>query len=122
MLTKFFDILNGSVQVKLQLGANPLRVYPYGAKLDANPRKPYALYGAFSATPYNHLADRVQVDLTGLQVDIYAETSDKAIACFEAIRNAIEDDSYIQNYSTPTRDTEDGLYHIQMEVDFHNER
>lgn len=122
MLARLFDILNSDVQVKLQLGANPLRVYPYGTKLDTIPRRPYALYGVFNAVPYNYLACRPDVDLSGIQMDIYAITSQSAISCFNAIRNAVETEGYVTNFSTPDRDIEDGLYHVQMEIDFHDER
>lgn len=122
MLTDLFDILNSNVQVKALLGANPLRVYPYGTKLGENPRKPYALYGVFNAVPYNYLAGRTDMDLSGIQVDIYAETSDKVIQCFEAIRTAVEEGAYVTSFSTPDQDIEDGLFHIRLEVDFHDER
>lgn len=122
-LTKFFSIMNASTSVKLQFGANPLRIYPYGVKLDTIPRKPYALYGVFSANPYNYLTGRTDMDLSGVQVDIYADTSDKVESCFQAIREAIdESEGYLTSYSTPDRDIEDGLYHMIMEIDFHEER
>lgn len=122
MLTDFFNILNNDVNVKVLMGANPLRVYPYGTKLDGKTRKPYALYGLFNAVPYNFLKDRTDMDLSSIQVDIYAMDSDNATACYNAIRSAIEGDAYITNYSTPERDIDDGLYHVRLEVDFHDER
>lgn len=122
MLTQFFDLLNSNVQVKLQLGANPLRVYPYGIKIDSIPRKPYVLYGLFNSVPYNYLADRCDMDLSGIQADIYAETSEKVMLCFEAIRSAIDGNGYVTSYSTIDTDIENGLYHIRMDIDFHVER
>lgn len=122
-LTKFFNIMNANTPVKVELGANPLRIYPYGTKLDALPRKPYALYGVFNAIPYNYLSDRCDMDQSSIQVDIYAETSAKLEKCFSAIRNAIDDsEGYVTNYSTPDRDIQDGLYHMTLEIDFHEER
>lgn len=120
--TDFFDILNNDNQVKFHLGANPLRVYPYGTKINKETKKPYAVYGVFNANPYNYLGTRGDMDLNGIQVDIYADTSQKCVLCFEAIRNAIEGKAYLINYSTPDLDIENGLYHTQMEIDFHVER
>lgn len=122
MLTKFFDILNSNIPVKALMGANPLRVYPYGTKLGLSPRKPYAVYGVFNAVPYNYLGDRTDMDLNGIQVDIYAETSEKVVQCFNAIRNAVESHAYVTSFSTAETDIEDGLFHIRMEIDFHDER
>lgn len=122
-LTKFFSIMNASTPVKLQFGSSPVRIYPYGVKLDTVPGKPYALYGVFNATPYNYLTSRTDMDLSGIQVDIYADTSVEVISGFEAVRNAIDDtEGYLTSYSTPDRDIEDGLYHMTMEIDFHEER
>lgn len=122
MLTDLFTILNADTQVKLLMGSNPLRVYPYGTKLGDTPRKPYALYGVFNATPYNYLASRSDVDLSGVQIDIYAETSVSAVNCYNAIRSSVESLAYVTSYSTPDIDIEDGLHHVRMEVDFHDER
>lgn len=122
MLTRFFEILNSNTEVKSLLGNNPLRVYPYGTKLGASPKKPYALYGLFNSTPYNYLKDRTDMDLSGLQVDIYSETSSNVIECFNSIRNAIENDAYVTSFSTSDTDIEDGLFHVRLEVDFHDER
>lgn len=122
ILTDFFEILNSNTQVKLNLGENPLRVYPYGTKINNGTKKPYALYGVFNSNPYNFLESRTDMDLSGIQVDIYAETSSKAISCFESIRTAVEKLAYIVSYTTPDIDIEDGLYHLTMEIDFHVER
>lgn len=122
MLTQFFDILNKSTEVRRLLGSNPLRVYPYGVKLNTIPRKPYVLYGVFNAVPYNYLASRSDMDLSGIQADIFSETSDNAASCFNAIRDAIEHKAYISSFSTADMDIEDGLYHIRMDIDFHDER
>lgn len=122
MLTQFFDILNNSIQVKANLGSNPLRVYPYGIKIDSIPRRPYALYGLFNGVPYNYLSGRTDMDLSGIQVDIYAESSQKALDCFNSIRTAIEPSAYVTSFSTIDTDIENGLYHIRMDVDIHDER
>lgn len=122
-LTRFFSIVSNYPAVTNIFGNNPVRVYPYGVKLNLSPDKPYALYGVFNAVPYNYLSGRSDMDLAGIQVDIYAQTSSDVINGFEAIREAIEaSDGYVMNYSTPDRDIEDGLYRFTMEIDFHEER
>lgn len=122
-LTSFFSIVSNNSSVTNVFGVSPVRIYPYGVKLNISPEKPYALYGIFNGTPYNYLADRADMDLTGIQVDIYAQTSTGVINGFEAIREAIDAaEGYVTSYSAPDRDIEDGLYHMTMEIDFHEER
>lgn len=124
MLTRFFEIVSSDNAVKLQFGVNPVRIFPYGTKMGLPVRKPYALYGTFNAVPYNYLDGRTDMDLSAVQVDIYAESESKAAQCFNAIREAIEseEDGYVTNYSTNALEVEDGLYRITMEIDFHDER
>lgn len=123
LLTRFFQIMSTNNAVKALFGANPVRIYPYGVVLDKVPPKSYALYSLFNATPYNYLSGRCDMDLSSLQVDIYADNSALAIDCFEAVRTALEAaQGYLINFSTPARDIENGFYRVSMEIDFHEER
>lgn len=119
MNSKLFSILNANTAVKALLGTSPLRVYPYGTKINKETAKPYAVYGIFNATPYNYLGDASDMDLQGVQVDIYGETSASVTACFNAIRAAITHQGYLTSYSVLDIDIDDGLYHVRMEIDLH---
>lgn len=122
MLTSFFSILNNNAAVKVLMGSAPLRVFPYGTKINLPAQKPYALYGLFNSIPYNYLGDSGDMDLSGIQVDVYADSSSSLINCYNAIRDAIEGKAYLTSFSTPDIDIEDGLYQVRMEFDFHDER
>lgn len=121
MTPDLFPILNDSVQVRLLLGSNPLRVYPWH-RAPQNPRKPYATYGVISATPQSALACPASLDNQIVQVDIWSETGESCERCFEAIRNAVEGEVVLQSYSTPARDDDTELYRAIMEFSFWKSR
>lgn len=116
-----FPILNASIAVKLLLGSNPLRVYPF-ARAPQNPRKPYAVYSVYSGVPENYL-DRVpDIDNKGTQVDIYADDAGQAEQCALAIRDAVEPHAHMTSFVTPDRDAETDTYSVRLEFDFWENR
>lgn len=116
-----FAILNASVPVKTQLGANPLRVYPWG-RAPQNAALPYAVYTVYNANPENYLGQVPDIDNKGTQIDIYANTGTKLKSCFEAIRDALEPHAHMTNFSTPAQDDDTDLYSCRMEFDFWDAR
>lgn len=121
MNTKLFQILSGSNPVKLLFGSNPMRVYPFG-RAPQDPRKPYAVYSVYNANPENYLDNVPDIDNKGTQIDIYADTAEKAEQCFLAVRNTLEPQAHMTNYSTPGVDEETNLYTVRMEFDFWENR
>lgn len=117
MNTRLYEILNQSITVRLLLGSNPLRVYPWG-RAPANVRKPYAVYAVFNANPENYL-DRVpDIDRAGIQINIYAAKDTELEDCFVAVRDALEPYGHMISYATPDLDAETDLYSARMEFDF----
>lgn len=116
-----FTILNASVPVKLVLGANPLRMYPWG-RAPQNPRKPYGVYAVYNATPENYLGQVPDIDNKGTQVNIYADTAQSLDACFTAVRDALEPHAHMTSFATPDLDADTDLYSCRMEFDFWDER
>lgn len=121
MNPELFQILNASVQVRLLLGSNPLRVYPWG-RAPQNVRKPYAVYTVYNAIPENYLDSVPDIDNKGTQIDIYADNAESLNNCFMAIRDAIEPTAHMLSYSTPNQDAETDLYTGRMEFDFWEDR
>lgn len=119
--SKLFQILNNSIQVKLHLGANPLRVYPHG-RAPENVKKPYAAYSLYSGVPENYLGNTPDIDNKGTQIDIYSETAEKLELCFNAVRDALENHAHMTNFSTPDQDSETKLFSVRMEFDFWDAR
>lgn len=121
MNPKLFEILNNNVQVKLNLGANPLRIYPWG-RAPQDVRKPYAVYAVYSGTPENYLGNLPDIDNKGTQINIYAEDHLELEGCFIAIRNALEPHAHMTNFSSPDREPNTDLYTARMEFDFWDAR
>lgn len=116
-----FVILNASVPVRLLLGSNPLRVYPWG-RAPEKPQKPYAVYAVYNALPENYL-DRVpDIDNKGTQINIYANTADSLENTYLAIRNVLEPHAHMTSFSTPALDDDTNLYSCVMEFDFWDNR
>lgn len=116
-----FTLLNASVPVKMLLGSNPLRVYPW-SRAPENPRKPYAVYGVYNANPENYL-DRVpDIDNKGTQITVYSNTAENLEDCYEAIRDVLEPHAHMINFSTPDLDQDTNLFLCVMEFDFWDER
>lgn len=116
-----FPILNASTAVRLLLGSNPLRFYPWG-RAPENVRKPYAVYSVYNANPENYLDQVPDIDNKGTQITIYADTADKVESCFIAIRDALEPHGHMLNFSTPALDADTNLYSCLMEFDFWDAR
>jgi len=116
-----FPILNASTAVRLQLGSNPLRFYPWD-RAPQNVKKPYAVYTVYNAVPENYLGNLPDIDNKGTQINIYAETAEKLNLCFLAVRDALEPYGHMLNYSTPALDADTDLYSCRMEFDFWENR
>ncbi len=122
MNTSMFNVLKNNVPVKLLLGSNPLRVYPY-SRAPQNPRKPYATYGVVNANPENYLGQVPDIDNAQVQIDVYADTASQLESCFTAIRDALEPVAHMINYSDSNGvDESTSLYTVRMEFDFWEER
>lgn len=118
-----FEILNENNNVKVLLGANPLRVFPWGeAPHSEKLLKPYATYGVYSGIPENFLGETPDIDNHGTQVDIYSTSGKNCENCFIAIRDAIEPYAHMTNFSLPIRDPATQLYSARLEFDFWESR
>lgn len=116
-----FQILDSNTQVKLLLGANPLRMFPWG-RAPQNVRKPYGVYAVYNGLPENYLGNLPDIDNKGTQINIYAENADSLEAVYLAVRNALEPHAHMTNFSTPALDDITDLYSGTMEFDFWDER
>lgn len=116
-----FPLLNASAPVKLLMGANPLRVWPWGQAPD-NPKKPYAVYEVYNANPENYLDQVPDIDNKGTQINIYADSAASLEACYLAIRNTLEPHAHMTSFATPALDEETELFSCRMEFDFWDAR
>lgn len=116
-----FPILKDNATVKLLLGSNPVRFYPWN-RAPQNVTKPYAVYSVYNAIPENYLNGRPDIDNKGTQINIYAQTAKSLQDCFVAIRDALEPYGHMTNFSTPDLDSDTDLFSCRMEFDFWDER
>lgn len=119
--SQLFTILNSDIQVKLRLGSNPLRVYPWG-RAPSDVKKPYAVYAVYSGVPENYLGQVPDIDNKGTQINIYADTADSLEKCFIAVRNSLEPHAHMTNFTTPDQDADTNLFSCRMEFDFWENR
>lgn len=103
----YFCGLQNSPEVTALLGANPVRLYPFG-QAEQNELKPYAVWQVIGGSPENYLAGRSDAGAFTLQVDVYADSGSTASPVGDAIRHAIELDAYTTNYNGDDRDKETG--------------
>lgn len=117
MDTPFYALCKADPLVISALGGPEPRIYPFGEAPQAG-AKPYAVYSAIDGMPYNTMNCRPKTDWVTLQVDVYADSSAKASTAANAIRHAIELNSYIKRYNGSLRDPETKLYRVSFDVDF----
>ena len=116
-----FSILNASAPVKALLGANPLRVFPWG-RAPQNVAKPYAVYVVYNALPENYLGQVPDIDNKAVQINIYAENSASLESCFTVVRDALELHAHMTSFASPDLDADTNLYSCRMEFDFWDAR
>ncbi|MHC5644228.1 DUF3168 domain-containing protein [Escherichia coli] len=117
MIAPIFSVCASSSEVTALLGSNPVRIYPFGIQ-DDNVVYPYAVWQNINGSPENFLNQRPDADMYSLQVDIYADTPDEAIAVAQAMRNAIEVKANIVRWGNQTRDPETLRYRYSFDVDW----
>jgi len=117
MIAPIFPVCSSSAAVNALIGGDRLRLYPFGLQ-DDDVIYPYAVWQNISGEPENYLSHRPDADSFTLQVDVYANTPDEAIAVAAALRDAIEPHAYIARWGDQTRDSETKRYRYSFDVDW----
>ncbi|CAK0703190.1 hypothetical protein GFB19_03090 [Escherichia coli] len=117
MIAPIFCVCAASSAVTALLGADPVRLYPFGQQDDAV-IYPYAVWQNVTGIPENYLAHRPDADSFTLQVDAYADTADEVIAVASALRDAIEPHAYISRLGGQEKDPETKRYRYSFDVDW----
>lgn len=117
MIAPIFPVCAASPVVNALLGGERLRLYPFGLQ-DDDVTYPYAVWQNISGEPENYLGQRPDADAFSLQVDVYADTPDEAIAVAAALRDAIEPHAHITRWGVQTRDSETKRYRYSFDVDW----
>ena len=117
MIAPIFAVCAASQAVNSLIGGDTLRLYPFGLQ-DDNVIYPYAVWQNISGEPENYLAQRPDADTFTLQVDVYADTPDQAIAVAAAVRDAIEPHAYITRWGGQEKDSTTKRYRYSFDVDW----
>lgn len=117
MIAPIFPVCAASSEVISLIGGDHLRLYPFGQQ-DDDVFYPYAVWQNIGGSPENYLAQRPDADSFSLQVDVWADTPEQAIAVAKALRNAIEPHAYITRWGDQDRDTETKRYRYSFDVDW----
>lgn len=118
MIAPIFPVCAASHEVTALLGSSPVRIYPFGLQ-DDNIVYPYAVWQNISGGgPENYLNQRPDADTFSLQVDIYADSPDEAMAVARAMRDAIEVKANIMRYGEQGRDPDTLKYRYSFDVDW----
>ncbi|HGO5393641.1 TPA: DUF3168 domain-containing protein [Klebsiella michiganensis] len=117
MIAPIFSVCEASATLKALIGANPIRLYPFGLQ-DDEPIYPYVVWQNIDGSPPQYLGTRPDHDGYAIQVDIYAKTSADVLAVAKALRDVIEPHAYITRWGGQTRDSETKNYRYSFDVDW----
>lgn len=117
MDTPFYRVCKADPTVRALMGGAEPRVYPFGSS-PQDGVKPYAVYQWVGGTPFNMLNCRPGADRASLQIDVYGLTQKSSTDCAEAIRYAVELQSYITSYRGTERDDATKLYRTSFDLDW----
>lgn len=126
MYPPIFPIASASTQVRALLGNSPVRFYPFSRAPGPNDpgyAKPYAVHQLIYGTPENTLSCPPDIDMTGLQVDVYADSVESARDVAAALRDAIEGaNNHVVAYNGEEIERETGLYRVGFTAEFWTNR
>lgn len=110
-----------AVQTLLRAPAGETRFYLFG-RAPQNVAYPYAVWRQVFGNPENYLGDLPDLDNYGIQIDVYATTTDAARAVAKALRDAIEPVAHITAWRGDGTDPETNSKTFTFEVDWKTPR
>lgn len=112
-----FKFAAANAQVRAQLGESPTRVYAFG-QAPQQVAYPYAVWQVVSGAPENFITNTPDLDVYGVQFDVYAQTAKQSRDCAAALRDALEPYAHIVSWRGEFRDTETGVYRVSFDMDW----
>lgn len=117
MIAPVFSVCSADLKVKELLGDDPVRLYPFGMH-DDDLVYPYAVWQNIDGEPENYLKQNPDIDRYSIQVDVYGDTDEDAIAVARALRDAIQSKAYITRWNAQGRDPSTLKYRYSFDVDW----
>ena len=93
-----------------------VRFYQFGMA-DQNVKKPYAVWQRVFGAPENYLAQRPNIDLFTLQIDVYATSADQVRTVALALRDALEVVGHITSWLGESVDQDTKNYRFSFQLD-----
>lgn len=121
MFAPIFSICAASTAVKAELGASPVRLYPFGFA-PQGVELPYAVWQQVGGAPENFIGGVPDIDLFAVQVDVYATTETEARDAAKALRDAIEPHAHITRWGGEWTDPDTLHKRYSFDVDWHVKR
>jgi hypothetical protein len=116
MLPPIYTTLQASATVRSLLGARP-RVYRFG-EAPQDKAKPYVVWQVISGLPENTLGELPSIDRDSIQVDVYAKEDAECEEVARAVRDRMEEVTYMTAFRSPPREPETRLFRISMDFDY----
>lgn len=117
MFPPVFQVCAGDSSVQALLGTAPTRLWPFG-EADPVPPYPYAVWQIISGGPQNYLGQTPDMDVFGVQLDVYAKSAADAREVAQALRTAIETSAHVTAYIGEFRDTITRSYRYSFSADW----
>ena len=110
-----------AVQALLRASGGELRFYLFGLAPQEKVY-PYAVWRQVFGSPENNLSAVPDMDMFGVQIDVYATTPASARAVAQALRDAIEPVAHITSWRGDGTDPETKSKTFTFECDWHTDR
>lgn len=117
MFAPIFETCAASAEVRAVLGEHPVRLFPFG-EAPEGVNKPYATWQGIGGRPEPNINQRPEIDLFGLQVDVFAASVSDARDAARALRDAIEPHAHVTRWGGESRDPSTGSYRVTFDVDW----
>ena len=121
MIPPIYDIVRANAGVTALLGGDDIRFYPWG-EAPQDVEKPYAVWFQINGSPEASMSCPPDMDLIGIQVDVYSDVAMQTVDVAKALRTAIENEATLTAFRQWEREPDTRLYRYQLDVDFFVER
>ena len=117
MNPSLFALLAANGPLQGLLGTSPFRFYP-AADAPQDVTRPYATYMIAGGSPENYLGDRPDMDMSRIQVDVYAPTAKASRELAQAIRTAVETRAHVVSFKGEVREPDTKLIRVSFDLEW----
>lgn len=120
LIIPLYDLCAADAQLSAMLSDDTgLKVGEFDADNFAN--APYVCWQTITATTEQYLDDPSDMDNLHVQIDVYAKSKGDCRQIASLVRQVIEHECYIEDYTGVIKDTETNLYRISLDTSWYEE-